>query len=85
MQKGVEPMTVFVEGTPLEDTALPAICFEYLDRMERLCREKGIELILIKAPTNDWKYYWYDEWDAQVAAYADGHGLAYYNFIVLLQ
>ncbi len=81
MQKGVEPMTVFVEGTPLEDTALPAICFEYLDRMERLCREKGIELILIKAPTNFWGYYWYDEWEQQISDYAEEKRLAYYNFI----
>ena len=53
----------------------------YLDKMRALCAEKGIELILIKAPTNFWRYHWYDEWDEQVAAYADQYGLAYYNLI----
>jgi hypothetical protein len=55
----------------------------YLERMRALCEEKGVELILIKAPTNDWKYHWYDEWDAQICDYADQNGLSYYNFIPL--
>ena len=37
--------------------------------------------MLIKAPTNDWKYHWYDEWDAQIEEYAAKNGLRYYNFI----
>ena len=49
--------------------------------MKSLCAEKGIELILIKAPTNFWGYYWYEEWDAQIVDYAEKNGLAYYNFI----
>ena len=81
MQTGVKPMEVEIEGTPLQDVALPAICFEYLDRMRALCEENGIELILVKAPTNFWSYYWYDEWDAQIVSYAEEHSLAYYNFI----
>ena len=54
---------------------------DYLDRMRVLCQEKGIELILIKAPTNYFRYHWYDEWDAQIVSYAAEHGLAYYNFM----
>ena len=53
--------------------------------MRLLCEEKGIAFILIKAPTNNYKYYWYDEWDAQVREYAEGHQLAYYNFIPLCE
>ncbi len=64
-----------------ESYTLPATAMEYLDRMVALCREKGIELILIKAPTNHWQYHWFDEWDAQVTAYAEAHHLSYYNFI----
>ena len=58
-----------------------ATAMEYLDKMRELCDERGIELILIKAPTNFWRYHWYDEWDEQVTAYADQYGLAYYNLI----
>ena len=71
------------EGKPLADYTLPSTSMEYLDKMRALCEEKGIELILIKAPTNDWKYYWYDEWDAQIADYAEKNQLTYYNFIPL--
>ena len=62
---------------PLREELL--MCFP----MRLLCEEKGIAFILIKAPTNNYRYYWYDEWDAQVREYAEGHQLAYYNFIPL--
>ena len=83
MQTGVKPMNVKVAGRPLNDYTLPTVCFSYLDRMQTLCEEKGIELILVKAPTNMWKYYWYDQWDAQISDYAQEKGLTYYNFIPL--
>ncbi len=66
---------------PLIDPALPQTALDYLARMTALCEEKGIELILIKAPTNAMAYHWYDEWDAQIVDYASENGLAYYNFI----
>lgn len=69
------------EGSPLDDYTLPAKAMNYLDMMQELCREKGIELILIKAPTNTWRYWWYDEWDAQIVDYAEKNGLKYYNLI----
>ena len=70
-------------GTPLADYTLPTASMEYLDAMRRLCQEKDVALVLIKAPTNDWKYYWYEEWDRQIADYAAVNGLSYYNFIPL--
>ena len=34
-----------------------------------LCKEKGVKLVLIKAPT---EYpYWYEQWDEQVQQFAD--------------
>ena len=81
MQTAISPKTSDREGTPLADYTLPEIGFEYLEKMRLLCEEKGIELVLVKAPTNNWKYYWYDEWDAQITEYAATHGLAYYNMI----
>ncbi len=84
MQTGIVPAPeTSEEPSVLIDEALPAAAMSYLDRMAALCKEKGIELILIKAPTNDVFYHWYDEWDAQVTAYAAENGLAYYNFIPL--
>ena len=35
----------------------------------------------MKAPTNIPQWYWYDQWDVQVKAYAAEHGLRYYNFL----
>ena len=83
MQTGVKPVDPdsSITPTPLLDPALPATAMAYLDRMRALCEEKGIELILIKAPTNFWRYHWYDEWNGQITAYAAEHDLAYYNLI----
>lgn len=83
MQTGILSADTQAEFTPeqLIDYTLPATAMEYLDRMCALCAERGIELILIKAPTNFWKYHWYDEWDQQITDYATEHGLAYYNLI----
>ncbi len=83
MQTAVVPKELDIEGEPLSDPTLPEICFAYLDRMRELCEEKGIQLILVKAPTNFWGYYWYDEWEEQMVSYAGEHGLPYYNFIPL--
>ena len=83
MQTGIVPADTQAEVTPepLFDPNLPATAMAYLDKMRALCAEKGIELILVKAPTNFWRYHWYDEWDGQITDYAKTHGLAYYNLI----
>ena len=82
MQKGVVPMTEETEeGRTLRDYTLPAESMEYLDKMKALCDENGAELVLIKAPTNSWAYWWYDQWDEQIVEYAEKNDLVYYNFI----
>ena len=86
MQTAIEPKPEEQrKPTVLVDYTIPEICFDYLDRMRTLCDEKGVELILIKAPTNTFKYYWYDEWEEQIDAYAEEHGVKYYNFIPLAE
>lgn len=66
-------------GKPLTDYAFGEICWEYLDRMRILCEEKGVAFVLIKAPS---LYpYWYDEWDAQIVAYAEQYKIPYLNFL----
>jgi len=63
----------------LADYRFGDTAYEYLDRMTNLCREKGIELVLVKAPS---LYpYWYDQWNDQIVKYASEHGLKYYNFL----
>ena len=83
MQTAVSPKTSDREGRPLADYTLPEVGFEYLEKMRALCEEKGVEFILIKAPTNNWKYYWYDEWEEQIVAWANEKNVDYYNFIPL--
>ncbi len=83
MQTAVVPYDPAADQKPFEplDYTLPETAMSYLDQMVTLCRENGIELILVKAPTNNWQYHWFDEWDEQVTAYAAQNGLSYYNFI----
>ena len=84
MQKGIVPMTE--EQTPskplrIDEYDLPNTAMEYLEKMRVLCENNGAELVLIKAPTNTQKYWWYDEWDSDVREYAEQKDLVYYNFI----
>lgn len=85
MQTDIVPADPSVDHEALKplltDPALPASAMEWLDRMVALCKENDITLILVKSPTNTWRYWWYDEWDAEVSDYAAAHGLAYYNLI----
>lgn len=84
MQTAVSPKTTDAEGRELLDYTLPAEGFDWLQKIADLCAEKGIELILVKAPTNDWRYWWYDEYDEQVTGFAEKNGLTYINFIPLV-
>ena len=53
--------------------------YSYLDKMVKLCRENGAELVLIKAPV---LYpYWYKQWDKQIVKYAKENKLTYINFL----
>ena len=79
MEKGVVPVENLPRGRPQADYNFGEICWDYLDKMRTLCEEKGVELILIKAPS---VYpHWYEEYDAQIEAYAAEHGLSFYNFL----
>ena len=55
---------------------------EYLDKIRSLCEEKGIQLILMKAPSLAPR--WYESDNIQVEEYADKHHLPYINFYELL-
>ena len=66
---------------PPRADAFGELALDYFDRIVSLCRERGIELVLIKAPTDSWRYPWHDEYEAKVQALAEQYGLSYYNFL----
>ena len=83
MQTGIAPQTDFSDGRAELDYTIDDNAWRYLDMMRELCAERGVQLILVKAPTNSWMYWWHDEREAQVREYAAEHSLPYYNFIPL--
>lgn len=83
MRVDVRPAENVPEGRILADYSFGENAWKYLDKMTQLCEEKGIELILIKAPS---LYpYWYEEWEVQVEEYAAEHNLRYINFLELTE
>ena len=79
MRTEVKPATETPLPPVLTDPHLPETSMAWLQRTAALCKEKGIALILIKSPSIE--PYWYPEWDADVRAFADAHGLLYCNMI----
>lgn len=78
LRADVKPAAGFPVKRQLASYRFGNIVWEYLDKMTELCKEKGVELILVKSPI---EYpYWYEEYDAQVSEYAEENGLKYYNF-----
>ncbi len=69
------------EGGIARSDAFGALALEYFDRIVALCRENGAELVLVKAPTDSWRYPWLDEYEAHIVALAAQYELPYYNFL----
>lgn len=81
MRVDVRPAENVPVGKPLADYSFGENAWKYLDMMAELCAEKGIQLVLIKAPS---LYpYWYPQWEEQVEDYAERKGLPYINFLEL--
>ena len=79
MNKNILPVGNLPAVRRLANYQFGEICYDYLDGMRRLCEENGAELILIKAPSL--QPYWYEEYNDQMVAYAEEHGLKFYNFV----
>ena len=78
VNKNINPVGTLPTKRPLANYQFSPICYDYLEKMTALCKEKGVELILIKAPS---LYpYWYEEYDAQITAFAEENELSYYDF-----
>lgn len=79
MQAGESAVTTMPRKPVLADYSFGETAWTYLEKMTALCRENGIELVLMKAPS----IYpvWYEQWECQIEDYATENGLDYYNFL----
>ena len=66
---------------PPDEHAFGELALDYFDRIVSLCRASGAQLVLVKAPTDSWRYPWHDEYETQVRALAEQYSLPYYNFL----
>lgn len=75
----IMPAGEFPPPRPLAEPGFGDKAMEYLNKMTKLCEEKGIHLVLIKSPS---LYpHWYDEWDEVIENYAAEHNLLYINML----
>ncbi len=81
MHTGIKPVTAPHVEKPLVDYTFGENSYYYLDKMVALCRQYGVELVLMKAPSLS--PVWWDPWETQVEAYAQKHDLKYLNFLEL--
>lgn len=79
MRADVQPAGAFPRERRLADYRFPEETGIYLEKIRALCEEKGIQLILYKAPSL--YSVWHDQWDQQIVEYAGRHGLFYINCI----
>lgn len=79
MQVGVKPLGDEHVERPLVNYDFGENSWYYLDKMVQLCKEKGTKLVLIKAPALS--PVWWDQWDAQIEAYAAENDLTYINML----
>lgn len=82
MRNDIKEVGYVPEGNILANYQFDDICYEYLDMITELCKENGIELLLVKAPS---LYpYWYPEWEQQMVDYASDNDLFYVNYLDLI-
>lgn len=79
MQTGVKPLVDEHVERPLADYSFGENSWYYLEKMTRLCKEKGTQLVLMKAPALS--PVWWDQWDAQIEEYAAENDLLYINML----
>ena len=77
MRCDVNPYVGYPIQQPLLDTEFGDNAMYYLQKITDLCKEKGITLILVRAPL---EYGWYPEWDENIEEFAAANGITYLNF-----
>ena len=77
INKNVKPAGSLPAKKPLAEYQFADICYEYLNKMNELCKDNNIKLVLIKAPS---LYpYWYNEYNEQMIEYARNNDIEFYN------
>ncbi len=79
MQTGVKPYQNPYVERPLADYSFGENSWYYLEKMVTLCKENGVRLILLKAPSLS--PVWWDEWDEQIVDFAKENDLLYVNML----
>ena len=79
MQTGVKPLVDDHVERPLVNYDFGENSWYYLDKMTQLCKSKGTQLVLIKAPALS--PVWWPQWDAQIEEYAAENDLLYINML----
>lgn len=82
MRVDTKGVTDVPKGRPLSNYQFGDNSYYYLNKMVELCKEKGVELVLVKAPSLS--PYWYEEWEVQMEDYAKKHNLMYINYLELI-
>lgn len=77
MRCDVNPMGTLPKMPPKISYRFGDNAMYYLDQIRLLCEEKGIQLLLVRAPI---EYGWYEQWDKNIEEYAAKYGLTYINF-----
>jgi len=77
MRSDVKPVDWIPDPILLPNYDFGDKAWEYLGKITALCKEKGIQLVLFKAPSLT--PHWYAQWDEQITQYARAHELAYLN------
>ena len=79
MQVGVKPLGNEHVERPLVNYEFGENSWYYLEKMTQLCKEKGVQLVLIKAPALS--PVWWPQWDEQIEDYAAENDLLYINML----
>ena len=77
MRCDVDPQGILPKPMPRISYKFDDYSMYYLDQIRLLCEEKGIQLLLVRAPI---EYGWFKQWDKNVEEYAAKYGLTYINF-----
>ncbi|MCL2416175.1 MAG: SGNH/GDSL hydrolase family protein [Defluviitaleaceae bacterium] len=79
VRSDIQPVGFLPEPLRLGNYRFGDNAYYYLERIAQICRDAGVELILIKAPTLF--PHWHDQWDEQIVAFAEENNLLYINFL----
>lgn len=82
MRVDIRPVDSIPRKKKLSDYSLGDNAYDYLNKMAKLCKENGVELVLIKSPSI--YPHWYDEWDQQIWEFAQENNLTYINYLELM-